>query len=241
MIAELIDVMRTHLQGLIQIGTIILVMCPTPAFCIMKIARLTATTSPDSSVVITKETQANGPAEFYFVNSTTGERLGTVLSKSEGDLANVTLVSSWNTSSSKVALLVFYGVRSSKIKLFERDAKGHFVPVILRMPDPLSIYGKSDLKKLSQEHVNASENSLGPWINDKSVRLVSGIMIDRGNDMFVHLLVTFTAIIEGRVEVKDVKLAGPYSDEEAERFLDQWGKKYWEELDTETVNMEENK
>jgi hypothetical protein len=66
-------------------------------------------------------------------------------------------------------------------------------------------------------------------------------MIDRGNDMFVHLLVTFTAIIEGRVEVKDVKLAGPYSDEEAERFLDQWGKKYWEELDTETVNMEENK
>ena len=60
MIAELIDVMRTHLQGLIQIGTIILVMCPTPAFCIMKIARLTATTSPDSSVVITKETQANG-------------------------------------------------------------------------------------------------------------------------------------------------------------------------------------
>ena len=95
--------------------------------------------------------------------------------------------------------------------------------------------GKPDLKKLSEEHVHASENSLGPWTSDKSVRLVSGIMVDRGDSVFLHLFVTFTVILDGKADIKDVKLLGPYySDQDADKFLERWGKKYWEEPDTES-------
>ena len=200
--------------------------------------RLTETASPDKTVVLATEKDADGAMHVFFVNSATGEKLGSVLSiLSEGDLGNVNVLTSWNPSGSKVALLVYHGVRSSNIKLFTRDDKGKFVPINLTLPDPLSIYGKPDLKKLSEEHVSASENSLGPWTSDKSVRLVSGIMVDQGDSVFVHLFVTFTVILDGKADIQDVKLLGPYSDQDADKFLERWGTKYWEEPDTKSGDI----
>ena len=210
-----------------------LVICGRTAVCIAENNKLTATASPDKKVLIAKEKDPDGAIHVFFISSATGERLGSVLSLlNEGDLTDVNVLSSWNASSSKVALLVYYGVRASKIKLFKRDDTGKFVPIDLKLPDPLGMYGKPDIKQLSEEHVNASENSLGPWTSDKSVRLVSGIMVDRGDNVFVHLFVTFTAVLDGRTDIQDVKLLGPYSDQEADKFLEQWGTKYWEEPDT---------
>jgi len=192
--------------------------------------RLTATISPDKAVLLLEERQPDGGARIFFVDAFTGEKLGAVLSLfNERDLANVSVVSSWNPSSSQVALLIYYGVRSSKIKLFKKANDGEFVPIGLTLPDPVLIYANADLKKLSEGHVSASENSLGPWTSDNSVRLVSGIMVDRGNNEFVHLFATFTAVINAKAHIKNVKLLGPYSDGEADRFLEQWGSKYWEE------------
>lgn len=191
--------------------------------------RLPKTVSPDKTVFLLKEQRTDGGTRIFFVDAVTGEKLGAVLSLfNEGDLGNVNIISSWNGSSSKVALLIYYGTRSSKIKVFKRTNEDTFVPVDLLLPDPLAIYGKGDLKTLSEEHVSASENALGPW-NDNSVRLISGVMVDRGNNEFVHLLVTFTAVIDAKADIKDVKLVGPYSDQEADRFLEEWGTKYWEE------------
>ena len=192
-----------------------------------------ATASPDKTVSIARENGADGEIHVYFTNSATGKKLGSVLSLlNEGDLTNIDVLSSWNASGSKVALLIYYGVRSSKIKLFKRDDTGNFVPIDLKLPDPLEVYGKPDLRRLSEEHVTASENSLGPWTSDTSVRVVSGIMIDRGDNTFVHLFVTFTVVLNGRADIRDAKLLGPYSDQEADRFLEQWGRQYWEEPDT---------
>lgn len=195
--------------------------------------RLGATMSPDNKVIIVKEGPELGEKQFYFLNTVTGEKLGSVLTPHEHGLASPSFVASWNSSSSKLALLVYYGVRSSQIELFRRDAQRRFIRIDFKAPDPLSIYGKSNLRKLAEEHVNASENSLGPWTTDNSIRLVSGIMVDRGDSTFVHLFVTFTAIVDGNAKIKDVKLLGPYSDQEADKFLNQWGKKYWEENETE--------
>jgi hypothetical protein len=195
-------------------------------------SRLTETVSPDKTVLLLKEQKPEGGVRIFFVDAVTNEKLGAVLSLlNEGDLANVSVVSSWNSSSSHVALLIYYGVRSSKIKLFKKDDHGRFAPIDLSLPDPLSIYGKAELRKLSEEHVGASENSLGPWTTDNSVRLVSGIMVDRGNNEFVHLFATFTAVINAKTDIKDLKLFGPYSDHEADAFLEKWGAKYWEEPD----------
>ena len=222
-------VIFTILAPLMYVGTVV---------CLAENNRLTTTASPDKKVLIAEEKDPDGAIHVFFVNSATGVRLGSALSLiDEGDLTNVNVLSSWNASSTKVALLVYHGVRSSKIKLFNRDDTGKFVPIDLKSPDPLEIYGKPDLRRLSEEHVNASENSLGPWISDKSVRLVSGIMVDRGDNVFVHLFVTFTAVLDGRADIQDVKLLGPYSDEEADRFLEQWGTKYWDEPDAEARKL----
>jgi hypothetical protein len=226
------DTVRSWLLAVAACGVVALPTFVGAGVTMGQNSRLTATASPDRTVLLAKEQDPDGVTRVFFVNAATEEKLGAVLSLfNEGDLANVNILSSWNPSSSKVALLIYYGVRSSKIKLFKKDDTGKFVPIDVTLPDPLLICATPDLKKLAEEHVSASENCLGPWTTDNSIRLVSGVMVDRGNNAFVHLLVTFTAVVSAKANIKDVKLFGPYSDQEADKFLEEWGTKYWEEPD----------
>jgi hypothetical protein len=232
-----VNTVRRWILAIAKLCVLASLIFPGAPACVAQNHRLTETASPDKSVVLATEKDADGAMHVFFV-SATGEKLGSALSiLSEGDLGNVNVLSSWNPSGSKVALLIYHGVRSSKIKLFARDDKNKFVPINVTLPDPLSIYGKPELRKLSEEHVSASENSLGPWTSDKSVRLVSGIMVDQGNSVFVHLFVTFTVILDGKANIQDVKLLGPYSDQDADEFLEHWGTKYWEEPDRESGDI----
>ena len=196
--------------------------------------RLPATVSPDNEVIIVKEGSELGEKKFYFLDTVTGEKLGSVFTSHERGLANPSFVASWNSSSSKLALLVYYGVRSSQIELFRRDTQGRFIRIDFKVPDPLSIYGKSDLRKLAEGNVRAAENSVGPWLAENTLRLLAGIEIDRGNNEFVHLFVSFTAIVDGKAKTRDLKLLGPYSDQQADKFRNRWGRKYWEEPGTDT-------
>jgi hypothetical protein len=222
-----------YFQQLLVIPGCLLVLLHTSASYAQQPELLAGTMSPDKKVALAKEGPEFGEKNFYFLNTATGEKLGRIFS-GELNPENPSFVASWNPSSSKVAVLVYFGVRSSRIELFRLNAQRYLERVKFSAPDPLSMYGKPDLKKLAEEHVKASENSLGPWINNDSVRLVSGVMIDQGDDTFRHLFITFTATLRQNVEIAHAQIQGPYTDREAREFLERWGSKYWQEPETDT-------
>ena len=195
---------------------------------------LTHTLSPDKQVAIMRERAEAGDLDYYFVQQSGGKKLGFVLPpETRHELSNVSFVTSWNRSSSKVATLLFYGTKLSGLLLHSKDSTGQFQPVELDEPDAVDLYQKRTRKKLPEGGSGASENAVGPWLDDITVRLVTGGTrpVNQSGDN-VHVYVTFVARIQnGQATLTDVHLKGPLSDRASARFIKKWGRRYFEAHD----------
>jgi hypothetical protein len=192
---------------------------------------LAGTQSPDKKTAIVEEQTDDGDRDYYFVQNSNHKKLGYVLPADQrGQVSNVAIVASWNAKSSKVALLVFYGTKLNELLLFSKDASGQFQSVALQEPDAEAIYRKRTGGTIPMPGDGYSENAVGPWLDDKTVCMVSGEAKQTENpDLYTHLLVIFKASVKDkRAVISDLQLKGPLSDEASTEFQKKWGTRYFE-------------
>jgi hypothetical protein len=200
---------------------------------------LPGTASPNKQFAILESRAANGQRDYYFVHQPSRKRLGFVLPPAQrGVISNVAIVASWNTSSAKVALLVFYGTKLSELLLHNRASDGTFQQVEFREPDPLVLYRQRTGKTIPQPGDGYSENAVGPWVGEDTVMLVAGEAKqivpaeseteDASLGEYRHVFVTFRARVRGRrAKMSDLRLIGPLTNATAEDFQKHWGEHYF--------------
>jgi hypothetical protein len=200
---------------------------------------LPATVSPDKQFAIVEVRVVDGQRDYYFVHQPSRKRLGFVLPREQRhEISNVAIVASWNKSSAKVALLLFYGTKLSELLLHSRGPDGTFQQVELPSPDPLEVYRKRTGKTIAQQGDGFSENAVGPWLDEETVMLLSGEAKqilppdseteDVPLDQYTHVLVTFRARIRGRsATISDLRLVGPLTNAASEAFQKRWGEHYF--------------
>lgn len=193
--------------------------------------RRVISTAPNGQVAIVEAQADSGDRDYYFVRRLDNKQLGFVLpSEQRNEISNVAIVASWSPRNTRVALLVFYGTKLSELLVFRRADDGRFVPVNLLVPDPITLYRKHAGKTLPQPGDGYSENGVGPWLDEDTVLLLSGEAKQTEDlDEYFHLLVTFrTHVIGKRAGTSHLKLIGPLTNIQSEKFLKKWGNKYVE-------------
>jgi len=189
--------------------------------------------SPNQQFAIIEEQTDDGGRDEYFISQSSHKKLGFVLPADvRGEISNVAIIASWNPSSTKVALLLFYGTKLSELLLFSRANDGTFQPISLEEPNPTALYQKRTGKTLPQRG-DGEENGVGPWLDENTVLLVWGdVKVNKENDDYLHLFVTFRAHIAGKhAELSHLKIIGPLTDSQSEAFLKKWGEQYVEAHD----------
>lgn len=193
---------------------------------------LPGTSSPDKRTAIMEKSDDEG-RDYYFVAQPSGKRLGDVLPPAQrGQVSNVSIITSWNRDSSKVALLVFYGTKLNELLLYSKDKAGQFQHVTLRKPEPEAIYQAQAHRALPQPGDGYNENAVGPWLDDNTVLLIAGEakQTTQPEDQYDHWLVTFKAHVQStHATVSDLQLKGPLSNEADAKFTKQWGERYFTE------------
>ena len=141
--------------------------------------RAKLTTSPDGKISIrSNEKIWEAEFDFDFYEVSTGKSLGRI--KGSDILRNVAFVCRWSPKGTRVAVLMFYGTKASKLLIFERGKDGQMSEIPLAMPDPDQEYAKAKLKPdLGPNHGGASLNGLGRWKGEDSIELLCGTWLDR--------------------------------------------------------------
>src|SRR4051812_2777488 len=81
----------------------------------------------------------NDDKSYDFVDVPTQKRIGHIL-ETDQDISNIHFVASWNSNSSKVALLMYYGTKLSCILIFRKNLKGFYVELPFKEPDTIKLY-----------------------------------------------------------------------------------------------------
>jgi len=199
---------------------------------------LSGTTSPNKEIVVVEVLAADGQSDFYFVDRLSGKRLGFVLPREQRrQISKVGIVAKWNKSSTRVAMMVYYGTKLSELLIHSRGRDGAFHEVELEAPDPLELYQKRTGKRIASQGDGYSDNSVGPWLDEDTVLLMSGEakqVIPPGSEtedvdlgQYAHVYATFRAKIRGRTaRVSDLRLIGPLTNKESGTFKKQWEARY---------------
>lgn len=191
---------------------------------------LARTKSPDKRIMIVEERADNGDRDYYFVQQPGGRKLGFVLPTDQRhEISKVSIVTSWNHSSSKVALLVFFGTKASELLLHSKDGDGQFQQIALQQPDAVAMYWQRTHRTIPQPGDGYSENAVGPWLDENTVQLVSGeAKQTKQQDEYTHVFVTFEARIQaGRATISNLQLKGPFSSDASKGFVRKWGRHFF--------------
>jgi hypothetical protein len=170
------------------------------------------------AIVEDKSDQLN----YFFIDTTTGERLGDVL----GDLKEARvngIESSWSPDGFKVAVFISYGTKLNTVFLFSLGEDHKMKSVEFPDIDPIEIYDRRDHKKYSRQAPGYDENAIGDWLTNDTIKIVRGDAKERENGTAKHFLVVLEVKVTG-VSGQIVKLSpvGVLSDKQAERFLNNW-------------------
>jgi hypothetical protein len=186
---------------------------------------LTQTRSPDGKSVVIAEGSEDAPQALYFADAKTGGLLGWITQHEEAGASNVRLKTSWNGSSSGVALLMFYGAKMSDIEVFRKNSDGGFMRVEFKKADPLAFFAKEKPGIFSSNYrLAAPENELGSWKNEHKVNLLTGEAFLTSDNSIIHVYVSFDLSLSDPAVVMDTRFFGPFTDREAETFLAEWRK-----------------
>jgi hypothetical protein len=179
--------------------------------------------SPDGRIGVLVDDNSGEP---YFFDFRKSRKCGFVLPASQrGEINKLSWLSNWLPDSSVVAILLYYGGRMNEILVFKRDDEGNMKGIKFNLPDLSKMY-KSE--GINVEGVSGFEqNSLGPWINNTTIRLLAG----RGKefpDGVRHFVVKVLLRVDAGVGVvEQVKQRNVMSDEVSRKFFEQWGEQYW--------------
>ena len=148
------------------------------------------------------------------------------------NLSNVSFVTSWNGDNSGVSVLLFYGVKLSNLELFQSDRRGHFEEVAFSPPDPNRLFHADKSERLDLDAFTGfSANGLGPWRDGRTATFVAGEakeLTGRVNYFFATFNVT---VADRRASVKGVRPVGKLTEQQANAFIDKWGRRYFEHKD----------
>ena len=192
---------------------------------------LPGTLSPDKKVAILRHTDGPDDYRYSFVQLPGKKELGgavpvDLLTR----ISHATVVTSWNADSSKVALLVTYSAGFNQLYLAARGASGQFRLLELPTPDPAEIYRQRTHRTVIAPHTGSSDNAVGPWLGKNTVCLVVGKFRQTSGSAVrgPYVYLTFEAQVQGRrVEISDVQLEGPMTDDASEQFKQKWGLRYF--------------
>lgn len=168
--------------------------------------------------------------QFYrFIDCSSKQELGRVFPENqEGEISNVHMLSSWSKDNTRVALLVYYGTKLNEVLVFARNTSGAFEPVEFEWPDSVSVWERKNKTKWNLRYATGyGENSLGPWISENTIRLIAG-EAKESDGAVRYILAPFRLVVRGkRGYVRDIKVLGVLSDQEANGYLHKWGEKFW--------------
>jgi hypothetical protein len=189
------------------------------------------TMSPQGLCIIHVSTPKSDAYRFW--NTKLKKYAGSVLPPDQDDLSNLQFVADWNPKGTRLALLYYYSTKLSDFYLYTTSADGMVNRADFKCPDSSDVYAnvKGHTWSLSQSS-GESCNSLGPWTDDNTVRLICGDskdVYDKQNQNLgtLTLLVTFKVhFMDYSTKVSDEKLIGPFSDADRDTFLKQWGDQY---------------
>jgi hypothetical protein len=178
----------------------------------------------DLAIVRTKK----DGTDFFFVDTKTNERLGDVLKDLNGARVQ-DIKASWSPDGRKVAVLISYGTRLNAILVYALGNGHKMKRVHLPDIDPVGIYHKHNPDKhflrQAEQSGGYSENALGGWITNDSLRMVRGdaLIGSKGDEDTKHFLIVLEVEIVGdRGRIVSESLSGVLSNEQAATFLSKW-------------------
>jgi hypothetical protein len=180
----------------------------------------------ESSLAIVKD-RSDG-IDYFFMDTKTGERLGDVLGDLRGARIN-DIEGSWSADGRKVAVFISYGTRMNTVFVYTLSEDHKMKSVKLPDIDPVEIYDKRNpekhLSRQAEEAPGYSENAIGDWITNDTVKIVRGdAIIDVEDDERTkHFLVVLEVKIVGdHGHIVKSSPIGVLSNERAESFLNNW-------------------
>jgi hypothetical protein len=208
------------------LSLVALLLCAFPRVGCTDIDVLRGTAAPRSPIALATDHAKDGARSIVFLNTETHRVLGVVLpdEKTEG-VRN--LVVSWNEDATKAAIMIYIGTKQSYIALYKKVGD-KFQEIGYPEPDPVTLYEGKSGKTLDFSGVTAySANSLGPWTDLDTVRLIFG----KGEELIAGPLV-FYAVCNVRIDDKgvDIKVGdikGKLTAEASIELLKKWGERYW--------------
>ena len=184
------------------------------------------TTRGASGLAIVKT--KNDGSDYFFVDTKTNERLGDVL-KDLGGASIQDLQASWSPDGRKVAVLISYGTRLNTILVYSLNDSHKMKSVQLPNIDPVGIYDKRDpdkhLLREAEQSAGYSENALGGWMTNDSLRIIRGeaVIGSQDDEHTKHFLIVLEVKVVGdRGRIQSESLPGVLSNDQAATFLSKW-------------------
>ena len=179
----------------------------------VEFAPLEGSFSPDRRVAI----RENPKRHYEFVDVRSGKGVGRI--EAAENRNKIDFVTSWNSDSTRVALLMYYGTKLSGLMVFQRSPQSRFVELGFRCPDPVKAYLKERGSLPFPENSGGmSCNDVGPWLTKSTVRLFAGEANEQADSGV--LLVSFEVhVTKGVASIINVHLHGPMTYTESESFF----------------------
>jgi hypothetical protein len=195
-----------------------------PRECHAQKDQLASTISPNKRYVIAFEGSKTAPRAVYFLDITNDTNVGWITPPAEAGASNVNVVASWDTSSTKVGLLISYGVKSSTFAIFRQDHVRRFIPVSVDLPNLESLYRRNTNRDNIKP--DAAENRLGRWITPNKLALLAGESIITPDGNLTWLFASLELLVgEGSV-IKNLQTYTFSSEQKTDNFIAGWQKTY---------------